>query len=84
MLLPTGETLADVQARVLGPGRRRQPLFPALPGYAVVGLRGALRLEARHELLFDLENVGDVNYRGVSWGVDAPGRGLFLRYALRF
>ena len=84
VLLPTGETLADVQLRVLGPGGGASALFPALPGYAVVGLRGALRLKARHELLFDLENVGDVNYRGVSWGVDAPGRGLYLRYALRF
>jgi hypothetical protein len=32
----------------------------------------------------DFENIGDENYRGVSWGMDAPGRGIFLRYALRF
>jgi outer membrane receptor protein involved in Fe transport len=84
LLLATGETLAEVQARVLGPSGAAAPLFSALPGYAVVGVRGALRFATRHEVLFDVENVGDVNYRGVSWGVDAPGRGLFLRYALRF
>ena len=24
------------------------------------------------------------NYRGVDWGVDAPGRGVFVRYSTRF
>ena len=60
------------------------PLFDALPGYFVFGVRGAVRLAARHEVLFDLENLGDVSYRGISWGIDAPGRGIYLRYALRF
>ena len=39
---------------------------------------------ARHEVLVDFENVGDRNYRGISWGLDAPGRGLFVRYRLEF
>jgi hemoglobin/transferrin/lactoferrin receptor protein len=82
VLLPTGETLAEVQARVL-PGGAATPLFSALPGYVVFGVRGAVRLGTRHEILFDLENLGDESYRGVSWGVDAPGRGLYLRYVLR-
>ena len=38
----------------------------------------------RHELIVDFENVTDENYRGVSWGVDAPGRGVSLRYNARF
>ncbi len=84
LLLATGETLAEVQARVLGPSGAAAPLFTALPGYAVFGVRGAVRFGARHELLLDLENLGDRNYRGVSWGLDAPGRGLFARYELRF
>ncbi|MGE5127593.1 MAG: TonB-dependent receptor [Betaproteobacteria bacterium] len=84
VLLATGETLAQVQERVLGPGLAAAPLFPALPGYVVFGLRGALRFAGRHELLFELENLGDRSYRGVSWGLDAPGRGVFLRYELRF
>jgi outer membrane receptor protein involved in Fe transport len=84
VLLATGETLARVQDRVLGPGVAAAPLFPELPGYAVFGVRGALRLGDRHELLVDVENVGDVNYRGVSWGMDAPGRGVYVRYTARF
>jgi outer membrane receptor protein involved in Fe transport len=84
VLLATGETLPQVQDRVLGPGVVSAPLFNALPGYAVLGLRGAVRFGDRHELAWDLENLGDVNYRGISWGMDAPGRGLFLRYTARF
>jgi hemoglobin/transferrin/lactoferrin receptor protein len=84
VLLPTGETLAEVQDRVLGPGVASAPLFDSLSGYVVFGVRGAVRLAARHEVLFDLENLGDESYRGISWGVDAPGRGIYLRYALRF
>jgi hemoglobin/transferrin/lactoferrin receptor protein len=83
-LVLTGETLAEVQARVLGSGGAPQPLFPSLPGYAVLGVRGVVHLAARHEILFDLENLGDESYRGISWGLDAPGRGVYLRYAVRF
>jgi hemoglobin/transferrin/lactoferrin receptor protein len=83
VLLPTGETLAQVQARVL-PDGQASPLFPTLPGYAVFGVRGAVRLATRHEVLFDVENITDENYRGISWGLDAPGRGVYLRYALKF
>ena len=43
-----------------------------------------MRLATRHEVLFDVENITDENYRGISWGIDAPGRGVYLRYALRF
>ncbi|MFI5169977.1 MAG: TonB-dependent receptor domain-containing protein [Vicinamibacterales bacterium] len=84
LLTPTGETLAQVQERVLGPSGVAQPLFPTIPGYVVFGVRGAIRFAERHEILFDLENIGDESYRGVSWGMDAPGRGLYLRYSLSF
>ncbi len=84
VLLATGETLAEVQVRVLGPSGAAAPLVPELSGYAVFGVRGALRLGTHHEVLVDLENIGDRNYRGISWGLDAPGRGLFLRYVVRF
>jgi hemoglobin/transferrin/lactoferrin receptor protein len=83
VLLATGETLAEVQARVL-PDGVATPLFDALPGYVVFGIRGALRFASRHEILVDLENLGDENYRGISWGLDAPGRGAYVRYSLRF
>ncbi len=83
VLLPTGETLAQVQARVL-PDGTTMSLFSAVPGYVVVGVRGAVRFATRHEVLVDFENLGDEGYRGISWGLDAPGRGVYLRYALRF
>jgi hemoglobin/transferrin/lactoferrin receptor protein len=82
-LIATGETLAQIQDRVLGVGVSSSSLFPEIPGYATLGVRAAARL-GRHELLLDLENLGDRNYRGVSWGIDAPGRGMSLRYVARF
>jgi hemoglobin/transferrin/lactoferrin receptor protein len=83
ILVATGETLAQIQDRVLGPGVNSSSLFPELPGYAVFGVRGGIRL-GPHELLVDLENLGDENYRGISWGVDGPGRGISVRYVARF
>ena len=82
-LIATGETLAEIQNRVLGPGVNSSSLFTELPGYVVFGVRGGLRV-GKHELLVDLENLGDENYRGISWGVDAPGRGISVRYVARF
>jgi hemoglobin/transferrin/lactoferrin receptor protein len=84
VLEATGETLVEVQARVLGPTGAAAPLFPELPGYVAFGLRGGVRLGSQHEVIFDFDNAGDRNYRGVSWGIDAPGRGLFVRYEARF
>ncbi|HXH06390.1 MAG TPA: TonB-dependent receptor [Vicinamibacterales bacterium] len=82
-LIATGETLAEIQHRVLGPGVSSAPLFTAIPGYVVFGVRVGVRAGA-HEVVVDAENLGDENYRGVSWGMDAPGRGVSVRYAYRF
>jgi outer membrane receptor protein involved in Fe transport len=84
VLLATGETLAQVQDRVLGPGGGAAPLFTAVPSYVVFGLRGGVRLGTRHDVLVDFDNIFDRNYRGISWGMDAPGRGVYLRYSTRF
>jgi outer membrane receptor protein involved in Fe transport len=83
ILVATGETLARIQDRVLGPGLSSSSLFEEIPGYATLGVRAAARL-GRHELLVDAENLTDENYRGISWGVDAPGRGVTVRYIARF
>ncbi len=83
VLLATGETLAQIQDRVLGASGNAAPLFTAVPGYVVIGIRSGARI-GRHELLVDVENLTDENYRGVSWGVDAPGRGVSVRYVARF
>ena len=34
--------------------------------------------------MFDFENLLDHNYRGISWGLDAPGRGISVRYSFRY
>jgi outer membrane receptor protein involved in Fe transport len=83
ILIATGETLLQVQDRVLGVGVNSSSLFPELPGYGVVGIRSGARF-GQSELLIDLENLTDENYRGISWGVDAPGRGISVRYITRF
>ncbi len=84
ILKNTNETLAQVQDRVLGVGVNSAPLFRAIPGYATINFRGGFHLSEKQELNFDFENLLDKNYRGISWGLDAPGRGLSLRYQLRF
>lgn len=83
ILIATGETLAQIQDRVLGVGVNSSSLFTEIPGFATFGVRGALRFGSQ-ELLVDFENLSDENYRGTSWGIDAPGRGLSIRYAARF
>jgi outer membrane receptor protein involved in Fe transport len=83
VLIVTGETLAQVQDRVLGVGVNSSSLFTEVPGYATVGVRAAVK-KGRHEVIVHVENLGDTNYRGISWGVDAPGRGVSARYSIAF
>jgi hemoglobin/transferrin/lactoferrin receptor protein len=83
VLVPTGETLTQVQNRVLG-AEAFAPMFTAIPGYAVFGLRGGVRVGERQDLLVDWSNLLDKNYRGISWGIDGPGRGLSVLYKVRF
>ncbi len=80
----TGETLAQIQNRVLGVGVNSSSLYNALSGYVTFNVRGGFRFAERHEIMIDFENIGDRNYRGISWGLDAPGRGVFVRYSTRF
>ncbi len=84
ILKPTNETLAQVQDRVLGAGVTALPLFTEISGFVTVNFRGGVRFKERHEIIFDLENLLDHNYRGISWGLDAPGRGISVRYSFRY
>jgi hemoglobin/transferrin/lactoferrin receptor protein len=95
LLLATGETLAQAQNRLLPVGATingvtvvnndtNVPLFAALPGYGLVGLRGAIRFDERSEVFIDFENIADKQYRGISWGIDGAGRGVTLRYRYKF
>jgi hemoglobin/transferrin/lactoferrin receptor protein len=83
VLVPTSETLAQVQNRVLGTASSA-PQFSAIPGYGIVGLRAGYSIGERTDVLFDFSNIGDKNYRGIGWGIDGPGRGITLRIRHRF
>jgi hemoglobin/transferrin/lactoferrin receptor protein len=83
VLIATGETLAQIQNRVLGVGVNSSSLFTSVPGYGTFGVRAGLR-KAPHEIVVDVENLNDKNYRGISWGVDAPGFGLSVKYFVKF
>ncbi len=83
ILVPTGETLAQVQQRVLG-GASSSELFPEIPGHLVATVRGAYRLTPQIELLVVGDNLGDVNYRNLGSGVDAPGRHVRVSTRITF
>jgi hemoglobin/transferrin/lactoferrin receptor protein len=83
VLLQTGETLLQIQNRVLGTASSSS-LVTEIPGYVTFNVRGGYRLAPGHEIQVDLENISDENYRGISWGVDAPGRNFAVRYVGRF
>ena len=83
ILLETGETLAQVQTRVLGTANAA-PLFTSQAGFAVVGLRGGLQLAPGFDLTLIADNIGDVNYRLYGSGLDAPGFNLQFRTRYRF
>jgi outer membrane receptor protein involved in Fe transport len=95
ILISTGETLAQVQNRLLPIGATINgvtvvnndttvPLFTHLPGYGLFGVRGAIHFGERSEFSFDFENIADKQYRGISWGIDGAGRGVTLRYRYKF
>lgn len=91
----TGETLLQIQARVLPLGATingvrivnddsRAPLYLKTAGYATLNLRGNVRLSERVGLDWALMNLFDKNYRVHGSGVDAAGRNLFLGLRYHF
>ena len=95
ILIPTGETLAQVQNRLLPIGATINgvrvvdnntvvPTHPYLAGYGLVGVRGAWKFAETSEVFVDFENILDKSYRGISWGIDGAGRGLTVRYRYSF
>ncbi len=94
-LAATGETLAQVQDRVLPIGSvingvlvtsnsTSVPLFNSIPGYVLFNVRGGYRFAEDHRVSVDLENLLDKSNRLPGWGIDGPGRSLTLRYQYRF
>ena len=82
ILIATGETLLQVQNRVLG-SATSAPLFDHIPGYALFNVRGGYRFE-KSDISFDFKNITDQNYRGLAWGIEGPGRSITGRYRFRF
>lgn len=83
LLLQTGETLAQVQTRVLD-NAASAPLYTSAPGFAVLGARMNLKLSSRVNLIAIGENLTDRNYRLYGPGADAPGANLQVRLRARF
>jgi len=84
ILLPTGETLAQVQLRLLGAGLQPNALFNKNPGFALLNLRGGFRIGERSSVTVILENIFDKNYRTMGSGIDGPGMNAAVRYAFSF
>lgn len=84
VLLPTGETLAEVQDRVLGVGVNESRLFSYLPGYGLFNLRGGFRIGERSQVFWAFENIFDRFHRNPSWGIDGAGRSFNVAYRLKF
>lgn len=84
VLLPTGETLAQVQLRLLGPGLQPNQLFNKNPGFALLNLRGGFRIGERSSVTLMLENIFDKNYRTMGSGIDGPGTNAAVRYSFSF
>jgi outer membrane receptor protein involved in Fe transport len=84
VLLPTGETLAQVQLRVLGPGLQPNQLFTKNPGFALLNIRGGFRIGERSSVTLFLENIFDKNYRTMGSGIDGPGTNAAVRYSFSF
>jgi len=82
-LMPTGETVEQVQDRVLGTANSA-PLFSYVPGYVTAGFRAGARIGESSDVLIDFSNMFDRNYRGLSWGVDGAGRSIAIRVRRRF
>ncbi len=93
--IPTGESLAQIQNRVLPIGavingvrvaddNTRVPLYLTTAGWANFSVRGGIPLSEAVDLIAALENLFDKNYRIHGSGIDAPGRNLFVRIRWRF
>lgn len=82
-LIATGETLAQVQNRLLG-AADSAPLFAAIPGYGLLNVRGGIRFDEHSQLGVDFENIADKSHRAPGWGIDGPGRSVTIRYKYQF
>jgi len=95
ILTATGETLAQVQDRLLPIGavingvtvidnNTAVPLFTSLPSYALFNLRGNIQISENSSVFLAFENIFDNFYRNPSWGIDGAGRNFTVQYRFKF
>jgi hemoglobin/transferrin/lactoferrin receptor protein len=95
ILISTGETLAQVQNRLLPIGQvvngvlvvnndTAVPLYRYLPSYALFNLRGGFNVNEKSQIFVAFENIFDNFHRNPSWGIDGAGRSLMVQYRLKF
>ena len=82
-LVATGETLDQVQARVLGQASA-SALFTRTPGFIALGARTGWRPRPNLEVSLIADNLTDRNYRWHGSGVDAPGVSVQLKTRYSF
>lgn len=83
---PTGETLLEIQNRVL-PGlsdTARVPLYTSTAGWATVAVRSGIPIGERWQAMGAIENLLDRNYRMHGSGIDSPGFNAYLSLTYRF
>ena len=82
-VVATGETLAQVQSRVLA-GSPLAAMFLGTPGFAAISVSGGVSLGAHLDLTLIGENLTDRNYRLHGSGLDEPGLNLVARLRAKF
>lgn len=91
----TGETLAQIQDRVLPIGATvngvtivddstRVPLFTSTPGFVSLNVAAGMALAKNLSLSVSVSNLLDRSYRVHGSGFDAPGVNLYARVNLRY
>ena len=95
VFLPTGETLLQIQNRVLPIGATvngvhvtndgtRVPLYLSTAGWATLNIRSGFPLGERVHMNAAIENLLDRNYRVHGSGTDAPGISAWIGIGYRF
>lgn len=86
---PTGETLAQIQERVLprlvaATDALRVPLYRDTAGWWTAGIRSGVPVGERWTLQLALDNLADRNYRVHGSGIDAPGFSAWCGVVFQF
>lgn len=86
---PTGETLSQIQDRVLprslaATDSLRVPLYRETAGWWTVGVRSGIPIGERWTLQVALDNLADRNYRVHGSGIDSAGFGAWCAIGWQF